>query len=740
MRRQHPARRGRTHAGAHLVLLAMLLLAVQMLVLPRAASAQSAGPEFATLVADNLYMDGPSRLIADGNVEALFGQTRLSARRIVYDRDSGRIRIDGPLVLREGREVLILADQAELSEDLEQGLIRSARFVIQEQLQIAAGQIERLDSRFTEMTSVVASSCEVCADRPTPLWEIRARRVVHDDEAQQIYFENAQFRMFGLPVAYIPRLRVPDPRLTRATGFLMPRFSFGTGHGFGLRAPYFIVLGPDRDLTLTPFVASEGTLALEMRYRQAFATGNLELGGLVARDNIRPGQIRSMGYAVGDFAPGRGFRLGFNLIHSSDPTVPGDYERGASRLDNDITLERIRRDERIRLQLLHFRSLRGGDDNATLPNQIGQAVLERRFDMPVLGGIASYRLEAHALRRRQPLPAALPEPVPGMGAGPRAQQMERVSLDLGWRRDTVLPGGVLAAVGLHLGLDHFRLADTGGTFPTSHTRVTPNVMAELRWPLLRAASADGAANLIEPVAQVIWSDDRITNLPNETSRMPEFDEGNLFTHDRFAGRDSREVGLRANLGLSWTRHDPDGWSSTLTLGRIWRQRDLGQFPAQSPLSGQASTWLVAGSLDMAEGLTVSNRSLFDSDFSLERTAFELDWSTPRHGISTSYMRILANPFENRAATSSEIRFEGHRNIDDVWTARLGWRYDVAQRRAARATVGLNYENECLRVEMGIERDFATPATPVASTSFGLSIDILGIGGNPSRARRACSDL
>lgn len=717
-----------------------LAASAAMIAPPRVALAQTVveSSDFVTLVADRLFIDSATLLIAEGNVEALWGSTRLQARRIIYDRSTGQLSVEGPLVLNDGRDVVMLADAAELSDGMRRGLIRSARVVFDEQFQVAAATVERIDERFTDMTSVIASSCEICATRPTPLWEIRASRIVHDDQEMQVYFENAQFRLFGLPVAYLPRLRVPDPRLDRATGFLTPRFTFNTGHGVGLRAPYFIVLSQDRDLTLTPFVASKGTRALEFRYRQAFATGLLELGGLVGRDSIRPGRTRYLGYASGDFAIGGGYRLSFNLINPSDRGLLEDYDREEPRLTSDITLERIRRDERVRFQALQFRSLRFDDINARLPNRVGQAVLERRQDVPGLGGVLGMRMEAHVHRRKQNF-AGLPEPAPDFGPGIRPRQMGRLSLDLEWRRDAVLPGGVVGAVGAHLGLDHFRLSDTGGVFPTSLSRVTPNLMAELRWPLVRSGP-NGVSHVIEPVAQVIWGRDRVANLPYESSRMPELDEGNLFSFDRFAGRDIREAGLRANLGLSWTRHDPDGWTSTLTLGRIWRERDLRQFSLATPLAGSQSDWLLAGSLDTMDGLSFSNRALFTSDFKLQRTAFELDWTTEDYSISTSYMRILRNPFEDRRDTASEWSFEGTRRLDAYWTGRVAWRYDIAQDRAARALVGLNYENECLRMEMGIERQFASASTPSARTSFGLNLDILGIGGNPSRARRACGDL
>jgi LPS-assembly protein len=300
----------------------------------------------------------------------------------------------------------------------------------------------------------------------------------------------------------------------------------------------------------------------------------------------------------------------------------------------------------------------------------------------------------------------------------------------------VLPGGVLGAVGAHLGVDHFQIAPAASGLGSSVTRLRPNLMAELRWPLVRA-TAGGASHVIEPVAQVIYSDDTLRTTPNATSLMPELDEGNLFSYDRFPGGDAREAGLRANLGLSWTRYDPDGWSSTLTLGRILRERDLKQFSANSPLSGRQSDWLLAASVDTAAGLRLSGRSLFDDDFDLSRSTIELDWTTDAFAVSTSYLRIMADRAENRTRTASEWSFDGSRKIDDYWTARVGWRYDVAQGRAASTSLGLDYENECLRMAMEVERAYSA-TTNATSTNFGLNVDILGIGGNPSTARKRCS--
>ena len=154
---------------------------------------------------------------------------------------------------------------------MSEGILTSARLVLNQQLQLAASKMMRVAGRYTALQTVTASSCKVCKGDPTPLWEIRARRVVHDEVERQIYFDRAQFRLAGVPVLYIPRLRMPDPTLKRATGFLMPTIRTTSDLGTGIKLPYFIVLGKSADLTLTPYLTTKQSETLGLRYRQAFA-------------------------------------------------------------------------------------------------------------------------------------------------------------------------------------------------------------------------------------------------------------------------------------------------------------------------------------------------------------------------------------------------------------------------------------------------------------------------------------
>ena len=260
----------------------LCLLALAWLALAAPAAAQTAA-----LLADQVEVTGDETLVATGSVEVLFRDSRLRAESITYDGKTDTLIIGGPIVLEEGDGAVFLADVAELDADLQNGILRSARMVLDDQLQVAATEIQRVDGRYSQLYQTVASSCQVCADRPTPLWQIRARKVVHDEEERQLYFYNAQFRIGNVPVAYFPRLRMPDPTVDRYTGFLVPRIVDSSLIGTGLKLPYFVTLGDHADVTLTPFV-TPNSRTLESRYRQAFRYGEIELNAAASKDDIEP--------------------------------------------------------------------------------------------------------------------------------------------------------------------------------------------------------------------------------------------------------------------------------------------------------------------------------------------------------------------------------------------------------------------------------------------------------------------
>lgn len=688
----------------------------------------------ATLVSDSLAITGDTRLIADGNVEVFFKGNRLKASRIVFDQATDRLEITGPIVLTEATgEILILASQADLAADLSEGILTSARLVLNQQLQLAANRMMRVSGRYTALQNVTASSCRVCANDPTPLWEIRARRVVHDEVARQIYFDRAQFRLAGVPVLYIPRLRMPDPTLKRATGFLMPSIRTTSDLGTGIRVPYFIVLGKSADLTLTPYLTARNSQTLGLRYRQAFATGLVTLEGSVSRDDLEPGKTRAYLRVRGDFTLPERFQLGFDGKTVTDPAYLLDYGiDNTDRLDSRIEIRRTRRNEHISARVISFQTLRDDEDNTTIPTVIADLTFHRRFSLGPLGGDGGLRLQTHNHSRSSV------SPVDGNGDGiADGRDVGRISARIDWRRSFLLPMGIEGTVLGELTADAYTIANDD-TYGGRTSRTHGSAGVELRWPWVRT-EAGGAVQVIEPVVQLLFASSDAESLPNEDSVLVEFDEGNLFSLDRFPGSDAVERGPRANVGVRWTRHDPQGWSMGVTVGRVFREADLGQFGPGSGFAGATSDWLASATFTLSDSVALTGRLVLDDDLGVTKAETRLALSGAKTALSSSMIWAVADAEENRLVPTQEITFDARQKLTPNWTAKASGRYDFQGNQGTLAGLGLEFLNECVRFDVSLSRRFTSSTSVTPTTDFGLSLDLVGFGsgvaGGPARTCR-----
>lgn len=704
---------------------------------PAPAYTAAEADDAATLLADRIVLSGTDQLIAEGAVEVYWHEHRLSASRLVYDQTTDRLSIEGPIRLVEPGSTgsVIVADSAELSRDLQNGILIGARMVIARELQLAANRIERRDGTVTVLSEVVASSCRICASDPTPLWEIRARRITHNTTTHQLHFDDAQFRAFGVPLMWLPNLRLPDPTVKRMNGLLRPTFRTTSSLGPGLKLPYFIALGDSADLTVTPYLASNYTRTLGLRYRQALRAGSFDLEGALGRDSIRKGETRGYLFGNGSFAVPGDFTLGVQLRVVSDPSYLLNYGISEDdRLWSGVTLQRVRADELIWLKAGNTHSLRDGESNSTEPMLSGDLSWIKVFHPTTFGGELTVEGALHAHRRASTLTVdgvADPDTVSD------GRDMARLSGTADWRRNWLLgSSGILAAAEAELAFDATAVRQDA-TYQGDSLRALPSLGVELRWPWV--ATSGRAAQVIEPVLQVVWSRDDLKTIPNEDSWLTEFDEGNLFAFSRYPGGDARERGLRANLGLSWTRHDASGWSLGVTAGRVLRARDLGQFSAGSGLSGKSSDWLVATHLTTAGGLTLSNRALFDDGLGFARDELRLAYLGKKAQIAAGYLWMEANAAEGRTTDTSELLLETGWSWAEGWRSTFSTRYDLTAERAARAVLGLEYANECVTVDLSLSRRFTSSTSVEPETDFGLSVELAGFGAGSAsgRAARVC---
>lgn len=693
-------------------------LAAPLVVLPLSHPAP-AQTRPASLVADAVtYDEETGSLTASGDVEVLYEGRVLRARRIDYDTRSEEIRVTGPMTLTDPDGVVFLADAAALSPDLREGLIEGARLLIDGQLQLSATEMRRSDGRFNTLYNTVASACVVCAENPTPTWAVRAARITQDEKAQRIYFEDATVELLGVPVAYVPRLSFPDPRVDRASGLLLPTLQQSDIYGFGVKVPYYRVLGRSGDMTVTPFVTTGGAVILQGEYRRRLERGGFDLRGAFAIDDGLGDDGAGRGWfsAVGDYRLPQDFVLGFDVNVASDDSFLQQFDYSdTDLLTSVIAVQRTRRNEFLNVEGIRFQSLRDDEDTATVPFVLPYATYRRVIDTSTFGRFG-YNVDALGISRDV------------------GRDVFRVGGGADWRHDWTAPNGMLLSAVAATEFDVYQVWRQPGQSEGARARAVPIVSGELRWPFTRTTGQ--AQHVIEPAVQVVYSSyvgDQ--NVPNEDSQLPEFDTTNLFSLNRFPGRDRWETGLRANVGVSYTRYDPAGWSAGATLGRVLRTEELGEFTEGTGLRGPLSDWVGSVSVNFDWGLTVVNRALFDDRLAFRRNELAFGYDGEFGAVSAAYVFLEqddSNPALGEQPETNEFSLEAAYRVRPNWEIRGLWRYDVASSSNLRTGAGVTYGNECAEFDLSVSRRFTSSNNVPPSTSIQFGLRLAGIGDGEAR--------
>ena len=683
----------------------------------------------ASLTADRItYTSGYRVLRATGNVEISFGTTRLEATTLTYDEQNNWITAEGPLRLTDAENnITFLADYAEMSDDMQKAVLVSARMVLNQQMQLSAVEINRRDGRYNQLIKAAASSCTVTLAKPTPFWQVRARRIIHDEDRKRLFFEHAQLRLGPVPIAYMPRLRVPDPSVKRANGFLVPGVGNSSTLGPSINAPYFLTLGDYADVTLTPYVYSSGTATVAYAFRKRFRNGELNLTGAVTNDTRNAQSLRAYLFADSNLRFRNGLHADVQLEFTSDNSYLSDHGiSGDTRLESFIKLNRATQRSNFHADILGFNSLNDPVSNEQEPFLIGDAGYRRIWFPAMLGGQAGISARTYGVYRRSATDILGRDGV-------------RVSTVADWQREWIAGNGLVFSTTAEVHADAYYISQDS-TYTQPLYRVTPFAAADLRFPLSRQTAR--ATETLEPRVQIVWSPGSGTSVPDEDSQLVEFEYNNLFSLNRFAGIDQYERGLRANVGVTYTRKSTKGLMINAVAGKVIRASDLGQFAAASGLSGTSSSFVLGGQITLPSKFRMVQRMVFSDSLQVSKNETRFAYDNERFDVGGSYLWLVKDAAANTVSDRSEWLMDTGVNLGRNWRTEASWRYDLATSSPSDAGVALTYRNECIKIDLSLSRRFVSSSNVSASTNLGFQVTLEGFGSraDSSAYNRKCSDF
>jgi len=695
--------------GCVAVCAAFLAIAVP----PVFAQSASKGGEPALMKADELVYERELGLVvAKGNVEIMQGQRILLADTVSFNQKTNIVTASGNVRLLEPTGEVYFADYVELTDDMKDGVVENLRIRLSDDSRLAANAGKRTGGVRTELRQAVYSACDACKDDPdrAPLWQVKARRVVHDKEALEIRYHGAWLEMWGFPVAYTPYFEHADPSVKRKSGFLAPSYGSDNNVGAFVEVPYYFVIDRDKDATLRPIYTSDDGLVYSGEYRQRFDDGEFQISGSLAiadrdsgeEDNVNTNKNEGRGhiFSKARWDINETWRTGLGINRATDRIYLrrfGFFGNPGNVLTSHGFLEGFRRRNYVGVDGYWFQNLRLGqrpDTKLILPTAQYSGLTEAdRF-----GGRWNFDGNFRSLYVDD------------------APQSQRGSLNAGYKIPLVAPIGFITTLSASLRSDLYYVDYNSSEKSNGFEgRFVPQAQLDWRFPFGRQAG--NFYQVIQPIAGVVLRPTDLNNdddIPNDDSTVIEEDASNLAGLDRAPGLDRVEEGARVYYGLGAGMYDPWGGLVRGFVGQSYSFSDDRTLQKEAGLNRNFSDFVGIAEVVPNRYMDVLYRFQFNEN-TLEPNVNEVGFNLgPRAlRLSGDYIFIRNEPNAEEFKTREEISLNASSLIDEWWTIRTSYKRDLDADESRTAGAALVYEDECFILESRWSRDF-TASTDVSS--------------------------
>ena len=707
------------------------------------------------LTADAMgYEEPTATAIAVGHVEVVQGDTILLADRVTYNQNTDTVHAVGHVSMLQSSGDVLFADDAELKQSMEKGVVQEFRARLKDNSLFAAREANKLSKNVTQMHEAVYSPCNVCAaeaeqKQQKPLWQMEAKTVTIDEDAQRVSYQNAFMDVYGMPVLYTPYFSHPTPDAPSQSGLLMPTYYHNSNIGNVVKQPMYVSIAPNMDMTITPwYISGENSPMLQGEFRALTQDSTLTVQGAVidaynrdAAGNIISGtEVRDYIDAHGTMKLSEHWTSGVDLEHASDDTFLALYGfTWQDMLTSRLYAERIDDRDYAVVQSLAFQGLQPQDIANQSPYILPQAIVHVESDP--LDNHSRFALDSSALVLERQV----------------GDSDQRVSSTASWKLPYITPGGQVYEVQASIRGDAYNVINqtvsstTGETFSGDTGRVIPEVDFNWRYPFVDRI-ASGTSLTVSPVIELAASPNmhETTNIPNEDSQISELSDINLFSADRFTGLDEVESGFRGTIGTRGQLQFGDEKYFEWLFGQAYQENVQSPFPiAVSDPSANFSDYV---------GRLALRYKWLDTSYSFRLDRYTFDpitnevWTTfnlKPVSISASFIDLRDDPL---FGTGKEIFGNVALDLTRNWTWNVSGRRDLGSSETtsvattdnaqqlnilnplnpSAGTVGLGtslvFHNECVQVTGMVARNEISEQDIRPSTTISVTVTLQNFGG------------
>ncbi len=539
----------------------------------------------------------------------------MTADQVIYDRDldtvtaSGHVEIDqsGRILLADAvsynikQDVIIatgnvsftdidgevhFADYIELSGDMKQATARHLRMLMVDNSRFAAVTARRTDGNRDVLDNAIYTPCAPCADDPNgpPLWDLRAKRIVHDDTTHRIAYDDVWLDADGIPVVYLPYFSHADPTVKRESGLVPPTFFNNKIVGTGLSIPYYQIISPYQDATIAPLYTSAQGLGGAATWRARSTFGEMttaasfgrepELGNLAAKTTGWDINAKSQ-FAIDDY-----WRTGWDIQRASDRDYLRyyDYPLPEPYLTTRPYLEGFGNRDYASLEAFAFQNQTDIQISppAGVPNKTPMVVPRAVYSVQTQPGWADsyWTIDTQAV---------------SLLRADDETNTRRVNTLTAWHLPFITDGGQVVRISATLRVDaydsdHIVAPDPNQTYAY---RVAPTTSIDWRFPLARFG--EHSVQTLTPivVGNLGPYGGNSDKIPNEDSLDFNLDDSNIFDPSPATGYDRVATGPRIAYGGEYAVSNRGAPVADVLVGQSY-QKPVNLFPVGTGLDHDIS--------------------------------------------------------------------------------------------------------------------------------------------------------
>ncbi len=674
-------------------------------------------------------------ITAIGDVNIIREGLTLNADKVVYNQRDDVVTAIGNVRMIDAENNVVFSDYVVLTNQMSQGEMENIKIIMKDESRIAARRVRTMSNKNKIMNNAVYSPCDVCTAKPNPLWQLKARKIKHDAESQNVYYKDAVLEIKGFPVFYTPFLSHPDPNVSRRSGFLIPGFGSSSYLDAYLQPKYFWDISPHEDLTLAPYISTNHGLIMNGTYRRYFERGYLTTQGSIMRDQdddeTRGNLYVKSRYELNDYWVSD---LDLNYVSDSlylkDLSLP---KKEDAWLTSSAKLQGFDNRNYAAIEAYYYKLI--SYDLRVLDSQEFQ---RRKYDKPYAIPLITYENisepGSHGAYFKNTFDFA---------SVMRDQDVssQRLSMINSWNLPYTSPYGekyrLVASVKSDLYyVDNYTNPDKE-KFTGEVGRVFPQLGLEWKMPFVRATET--SRHIVEPVIVAVAAPNggnKIDKIPNEDSQNSELDDTNVLDIDRYAGYDRNDTGSRISYGINWSSYGTVMGRTQAFIAQSYKFSNKEGFAPSDDENWRFSDYVGRIYANPNQYLDMNYRFRFDKD-DLEMKYSELAARIGPDILHTyvSYIYLQGNEAtlaENISERKELYLAVGSRLTRD-WTISIYNRQDLTKGGGSLEHGGsLAYEDECIKVVGNLHRYDSTDPEDENDYEFTVSLYLKTLGGVGSK--------